>query len=1102
MVNENRSAIVRGIERVFNHGSATGLTEGQLLRQFAAWGDESAFEALVTRHGPMVLAVCRRLLYDPRDVEDAFQATFLVLLRRAGSLRDADPLSPWLHGVAYRVAARIRARSARRPAEERKTARPEALESSCDIERHELRGILDEEIGRLPEKYRRPVVLCYLEGQTHEQAARRLHCTEGAVRGRLDRARERLKSRLTRRGVAPSTGLIASVLAGDTASASVPASWIVGTVATLGRAATARAVSATVSAAALELADGVFRAMILAKLKLAASFVVAAAVILAVGAVVLTSVSHSIARDGQDGLALVASKPQSAPNSPGTPESGQARDSIDYRVVDKRTSRPIPGVTLIVRIDGKETQRLTTDEAGRATIPLPTPAPERFMDVLARKNGFAPVRTDMRRPGVVDDIPAAYTLAMLSFEAIGGVVRDEQGRPIAGVTVKPMIFTRHGSDIRPTRETFEQPKTVRTDAQGRWRWETLPAGIEPDRVSFQFSHPDYPRLDLPTDKGLEIIRRDGVTILRPGMEVSGRVVDSAGKPIPGARILRGETRFGGDVARAETDADGRFRFLQVPAGAAVLTIQAPGHAPDLKKVDVRPGLAPIASRLEKGRMIRGHVVNRKGEPLAGASVSVDFWREHQTLDWQTRTDDEGDFHWDHAPSDAVSISISLEGYLDDAWHPVEPNINAVSITLVKQLKVRGTVVDAETRHAIKSFILVPGMESRNGFSTIWERERSRTVNRGQYEVRFEDALREDGRRIRIEAEGYMPEVSRVIHDDEDEPVVNFALHKGAGVSGIVHLPDKSPLAGADVVLVLPSQPAFIKNGRPPTGIQHRLVKSGADGRFTFPPQEPPYTILVLHDRGFAEQTQTIDGKPAANYDLTIKPWGRIEGTLRIGNRPGAGEPVSLSYDQQGDTPKAIPWWSGEATTDPAGRFTLERVIPGAVHVGRIIPVKTTPTSTTLYGGISTEVDIAPNMTTRVTIGGTGRPLIGKLTAPAEIAGQLDWIQSDNSLIVKATPGNRLSTALRKLGGSGGRFARRSYSVILKADGSFRVEDVEAGSYDLIFVVDEPSRDPRGFAHNSATLGSARREVTVPEMPGGRSDEPLDLGTIPLEPIKK
>ena len=202
MASEDHGIVLRGIERIFNHGSLTGLSEGQLLRQFAT-GDAAAFEALVSRHGPTVLGVCRRMLYETRDVEDAFQATFLVLLRKAGTLRDAEALSPWLHGVAYRVASRIRSSSARRRAEESKGARPEAVEPACDLERSELRTLIDEEIRRLPEKYRRPVVLCYLEGRTHEEAARRLRCSAGSVRGRLDRARQKLKDRLFRRGLAP-----------------------------------------------------------------------------------------------------------------------------------------------------------------------------------------------------------------------------------------------------------------------------------------------------------------------------------------------------------------------------------------------------------------------------------------------------------------------------------------------------------------------------------------------------------------------------------------------------------------------------------------------------------------------------------------------------------------------------------------------------------------------------------------------------------------------------------------------------------------------------------------------------------------------------------
>ncbi len=379
-----------------------------------------------------------------------------------------------------------------------------------------------------------------------------------------------------------------------------------------------------------------------------------------------------------------------------------------------------------------------------------------------------------------------------------------------------------------------------------------------------------------------------------------------------------------------TDGDGRFRFTHIKPRAANLTVQARWYGPDMKAVNLHPDLPPVEFRLGKGRTIRGRVVDRHGEPLAGVNVFVNAWRKEHTLSGRTETDDEGAFRWEDAPLDVVSMNVALEGYLSVRGLEIAPTDDAIAITLIKPLKVRGTVVDAETRHAIPSFLLVPGMESGKGASTYWERNRSRTMARGRYEIRFDDALRKEGRRIRIEADGYMPGVSRVIHDDEDEPVVNFVLQKDAGISGIVRLPDGAPLVGADVVLVSPSQPAFINNGRPPESVQHRVVKAGADGRFAFPSQEPPFTILALHDRGFAQQT--IDTSPPSTFDLTTRPWGRVEGVLRVGNRPGAGLPVSLSYMEHGDTPRTIPWWSGEGKTDTEGRFVFERVRPGAVDV--------------------------------------------------------------------------------------------------------------------------------------------------------------------------
>ena len=194
-------------------GAVGALTDGQLLERFATGRGESpaaAFAALVDRHGPMVLRVCRGLLAEPSDAEDAFQATFLVLVRRARSLWVRDSLGPWLHQVAYRTASCLRSSAARRRRLERRAA--ETSREGRGGVGEELVRVLHEELGRLPERYRAPVVLCDLGASTHEQAARHLGWPVGTVKTRLTRAREILRDRLRRRGFGPDLGLIAPAL--------------------------------------------------------------------------------------------------------------------------------------------------------------------------------------------------------------------------------------------------------------------------------------------------------------------------------------------------------------------------------------------------------------------------------------------------------------------------------------------------------------------------------------------------------------------------------------------------------------------------------------------------------------------------------------------------------------------------------------------------------------------------------------------------------------------------------------------------------------------------------------------------------------------------
>lgn len=197
------------IRRLAVHGPAED-GDGRLLERFAATGDRSALLELMDRHGAMILGVCRRVLNDAHEAEDVFQATFLVLFRRAAALDRRASLASWLYTVAYHLALRARAKSHRLRLANSEVADMPARDPSSDQHQRELRGLLDEELQRLPAKYREPMVLCYLEGKTNEEAARQLGCPAGTIFTRLHRGRELLRGRLARRGLALSSAAIAT----------------------------------------------------------------------------------------------------------------------------------------------------------------------------------------------------------------------------------------------------------------------------------------------------------------------------------------------------------------------------------------------------------------------------------------------------------------------------------------------------------------------------------------------------------------------------------------------------------------------------------------------------------------------------------------------------------------------------------------------------------------------------------------------------------------------------------------------------------------------------------------------------------------------------
>lgn len=274
MATSKMREVIHHLLKIVHLREGVGLTDGQLLEDYISRREEAALAALVHRHGPMVWGVCRRVLRNHHDAEDAFQATFLVLVRKAASIASRELLANWLYGVAYRTALKARATAARRRARERLvTEIPEPEVVQQDVW-HDLQPLLDQELSHLPDKYRVPILLCDLEGKTRKEAARQLGVPEGTVAGRLARARTMLAKRLARHGVVLPSELLAAVWSQNAASACVPTVVMSSTIKAASLfAAGPAATTGVISVQVATLTEGVLKAMWITKLKITLAIV-------------------------------------------------------------------------------------------------------------------------------------------------------------------------------------------------------------------------------------------------------------------------------------------------------------------------------------------------------------------------------------------------------------------------------------------------------------------------------------------------------------------------------------------------------------------------------------------------------------------------------------------------------------------------------------------------------------------------------------------------------------------------------------------------------------------------------------------------------------
>ncbi len=931
MSNSSLDTVVRHIRRMAMGANCRECSDAQLLQQFVSQRDEAAFTVLVRRHEQLVWRVCWHALGHVQDTEDAFQATFVVLAHSAAKISKQEGLGSWLHGVALRIALKAKRDAARRRRHEREAANMPKRKQVSELSWREVCQVLDEEVQRLPEKYRTPFVLCVLEEKSLAEAARLLGWKEGTVSGRLGRARKQLQERLTRREIRLSAVLASLALTHSAATASVPAGLPATTIQTaLAYLARPEAAVNILPANVATFVQGAMKPMLSTKIKFAAMMFLA--VNCGMAGVALSAREPAAARLEEDPPATNTAS--SKADAAAKPAKSMEAETVALfgRVLDP-SGNPVAAakVYLLDSVDGKAPPKVqaTSDANGRfhftiarKDVRLPVYRENRWDHVFlcAMAEGYGPALAPVGKP----EAAGARTLQLVKDDVpIRGSLLDLQGKAVAGATVRVIgLRLPNKEDLAAFVETLKASKDgypveneflthfdetalaqlfvpASTGADGRFQFR----GIGRERIAvFEISGPTIEtrhvrvmtrpggridRLewkDYPTSGRLTYYGASFDHVAGPTTPITGIVRDKdTKKPLAGAIVtswkLPNDSLHGRPFIRTTADKDGRYRLVGMPQGeGGMVNVMGPEGEPYLEiKVGVptAQGLESVTvdAELKRGVWIKGRVTDKAtGKPVASIVEYFAF------ADNPYRKDAPGFWPRLHSKDDGTFQFIGLPG--------------------------RGVI---GARGFQDKYLVGVGSEK---FKVRDDPASWRTIDTAP----------------RCMVDNYHSLVEAAPAKDAVSLTCDITLDRGRTLTGTVVGPNGKPLSGARLGGVTGFIISSWEHTTQPTA--EFTVYAVKEGKKRY--------VLALHEEKQLAGSLMIQGDEKGPLTIKLKPWAAVSGRLVAGDgQPRPNAEVTLErYGEKINDPCCGYHRIRSFQTDKAGKFRIDALVPGLKYTMR------------------------------------------------------------------------------------------------------------------------------------------------------------------------